>query len=95
MVKLHLRARDDVEAHAEEDFLQFAQHLLERVALAARGQPARQRDVDLLGGEARRERGGLKLLGAAGDIRRDGLAHLVRQRADDGPLLGRQLTHLL
>ena len=48
-----------------------------------------------LSAEERPVVGGLKLLGAAGDIRRDGLAHLVRQRADDGPLLGRQLTHLL
>ena len=95
VVQLHLGAGNDVEAHAQKNFLQLAQHLLERVALALRGRFARQRYVDFLRGQARGERRAFQLFGAARDIGCDGLAHLVGQRADDGPFLGGKPAHLL
>ena len=57
VVQLHLGAGNDVEAHAQKNFLQLAQHQLKRVAPALRGAAAGQRHVHGLYGQALRQYG--------------------------------------
>ena len=95
MVVLHLRARLDLEAHAQKDLLELVQHLLKRVPTALHRAPARQGDVDALGGEALLQQPGRQFFAPLADLGVDGGPHLVGKGAYLWALLCGEAAHLL
>ena len=93
--QLHLRAFNNLVAHAHKGVLDLLEHLVHRMLMAHAVALAGDGHVDGLGGELCLQSGGvdggLALFQLLLNGRADGVGHL----AHDRPLLGAELTHLL
>ena len=95
VVQLDLRAGRNLKSHADDDLFELVQHDGQRVFFAQRLFLTRQGDVQRLAGKADIQRLGLQVgLGLLQHLLDVG-ANLVCQLADDRPLLGGELAHLL